>query len=125
MDIVTGFQLDRLVDMVDLATSSPGSGARQLTFAGLVHYQQRYCDPDTDLVELIYQLQIVTYGTPRLDLIDLERIHAETFERCSTVNVQLQQLVLSNQVSSISGPNPRREFIATVSHQHKLLATSS
>lgn len=114
VDLFTDFQLGRLVDMVDLALSSPGSNARQLTFADLVHYQQSYLDPEIDLVQLIYQLQIVIYGTPSLDLGTLERIQAETVERCSIVNSQFQQLVLSNQVSSISGPNPRREFIAAV-----------
>jgi hypothetical protein len=125
VDLFTDFQLGRLVDMVDLALSSPGSDARQLTFGDLVHYQQSYFDPEIDLVQLIYQLQIGIYGTPRLDLGTLERIQVETVERCSIVNSQFQQLVLSNQVSSISGPNPRREFIATVSYQHKLLVTSS
>jgi hypothetical protein len=114
VDLFTDFQLGRLVDLVDLALSSPGSGARQLTFADLVHYQQSYFDPEIDLVQLIYQLQIVIYGTHRLDLGTLERLQAETFERCSAVNAECQQLVLSNQVSSISGPNPRREFIAAV-----------
>ena len=123
--LFTDFQLGRLVDMIDLALSSPGTGARQLTFADLVHYQQRYFDPGIDLVQLIYQLQIVIFGTPRLDLGTLERIQAETVEKCSIVNSQFQQLVLSNLVSSISGPNPRREFIATVSHRHELLLSSS
>jgi hypothetical protein len=121
VDLVTSFQLGRLVDMVDLALSSPGTGTHQLTFADLVHYQQRYSDSRTDLIQLIYQLQIVIYGTPRLDRGTLERIQAETFERCSKVNAEFQRLVLSNQVSSISGPNPHREFIAAVSQRLETL----
>ena len=117
VDLFTDFQLSRLVDMVDLALSSPGSGARQLTFGDLVHYQKSYFDPEIDLVQLIYQLQIVIYGAPRLHLGTLERIQAKTVKRCSAVNSQLQRLVLSNQVSSISGPNPHREFIAAVSEK--------
>lgn len=51
VDLVMGLRLGRLVDMVDLATSYTGSGARQFTFADLVHYQQRYLNPRTDLVK--------------------------------------------------------------------------
>ena len=91
------------------------------TFVDMVHYQQRYFDSGADLVKLIYQLQIVVYGAPLLDLSTLERIQAETFKHCSTVNGQLRQLVLSNQVTSISGPNARREFIAAVNQRLETL----
>ena len=117
VELITGFQLGRLIDMVDLVFSSPNNSEHRLTFADLVHYQQRYLDSEIDLVQQMYQLQIVIYEVAPLDIETLERMKAETIERHTVINTELQRHVLSNRVSSITGPNPQREFVAAVSQR--------
>jgi len=104
-----------LIDLIDIVCTKPIASARGVTFADLANFYLRFKNPEYDLTIALRDLQTVVFGEVRLDVPYLLEIKSSVNTRCHVINASFQMAVLTGAASSISGPNPRREFIAEIS----------
>jgi hypothetical protein len=104
-----------LIDLIDIACTKPIASGQGITFADLANFYLRFKSSEYDLTIALRDLQIIVFGKERLDLPQLLEIKSSVDTRCHIINASLQMVVLTGAASSISGPNPRREYIAEIS----------
>ena len=104
-----------IIGLIDVAISKPVSSGNAFSFADLADFYLRFKKQDIDLILALQDVQEVVFNEVRLERSDLLRIWGTVESRCRAANSRLQMTVTTGLLSSISGPNPRREFIAEVS----------
>lgn len=113
--LARGRMFGAIIAFVDIAFSKPVSIGKDFSFADLANFYLRFKREDIDVTVVLRDLQSVVFNEVRLDLADLMAIQATVDSRCRARNAELQMGVTTGVLSSISGPNTRREFVAEVS----------
>lgn len=115
-DLLAGRRaVSAFIDLIDIVCSKPVTSVNKVTFADLANFYLRFKNSDYDLPIALRDLQVVVFGEVKLPMPYLLEIQSSVNGRCRATNLALRMTMMNGVLSSGSGPNPRREFIAEVS----------